>query len=154
MKLFILYLYIIIGSGILFVNLYNSIVDAPNWGRNIPDSLETAKNYFQQKTPADFFKITGPLHHLIGLAVIIFLWNPYPQTRGYIISAFILFVLADVFTVLYFFPRNDILFGQKPVDPKIALQTWKEWSHMNWIRSLILLSGVVISCISLYKIYR
>lgn len=49
MKPFILFIYIIIGSGILFVNIYNSLIDAPNWGRSIPSSLETARHYFQQK---------------------------------------------------------------------------------------------------------
>ncbi|ASK30678.1 hypothetical protein CEY12_11380 [Chryseobacterium sp. T16E-39] len=154
MRPLILFVYIIIGSGILFVNIYNSLIDAPNWGRNIPDSLETARNYFQQKTPGDFFKIVGMSYHLIGLVTIILLWNSYPQVKGYMIPAFVLFILADVLTVVYFFPRNSILFEQKPIDIKAAVQAWKEWSRMNWIRSLLLLTGIVLSCIALHRTYR
>ena len=154
MRPFILFMYIVIGSGILFINIYNSVVDAPNWGRDIPNSIETARNYFLKKTPGDFFKIIGPFYYLIGLVTIILLWNSYPQVRAYIISAFVLFILADILTVTYFFPRNSILFEQKPINPETAIQAWKEWSRMNWVRSLLLLIGVILACITLHKTYR
>jgi hypothetical protein len=149
----ILFLYIIIGSGILFVNIYNSAIDAPNWGRDIPNSLETARNYFLKKTPGDFFKIVGRFYHILGLTTIILFWNFHPQARWYLASSFILFVLADVLTVTYFFPRNEILFIQKSLDLEAAMQAWKEWSHMNWIRSLLLFTGIILSCIALHKTY-
>lgn len=154
MRPFILFIYIIIGSGILFVNIYNSLIDAPNWGKNIPNSLETAKSYFQQKTPGDFFKIFGSLHHILGLVTIILFWGFHPQVKWSLISSFILFILADILTVIYFFPRNEILFTQKLIDIQSATQAWEEWSRMNWVRSLLLLAGVIFSCIALHKMYK
>ncbi|TJY64014.1 hypothetical protein FAZ19_17325 [Sphingobacterium alkalisoli] len=70
-KIFVLHIAIVISSGLLFVNLYNSIVDAPNWGHQLPKSIDVARNYFTFKTPADFFKFTGPLQHIIGINCII-----------------------------------------------------------------------------------
>jgi hypothetical protein len=54
-KISILFLAIIANSGLLFVNVYNSMVDVPNWGVNIPASIDIARNYFITKSPADFF---------------------------------------------------------------------------------------------------
>lgn len=143
----ILFIYIILGSGVLSVNIYNSVVDARNWGSNIPGSIEAARNYFSEATPASFFKYAGAALHVIGLLALILLWKSNPATRWYLVTAFVLFIMVDVLTVVWFFPRNDLMFRDASLsDIQTLKQAWTEWNTMNWIRSLIALAGVVCTC--------
>ena len=148
----ILYTYIIMGSGILFANVYNSIVDASIWGSDIPYSIETARNYFKQITPSDFYRIFGTILHPLSFMALFSCWKPYPKTRWYLGVAIVLYFLVDAFTVLYFFPRNDIMFRNRPLtDIQTIKHAWQQWNAMNWLRSFIALAGVVCSCMALHK---
>ena len=150
-----LYCYLLLGSGILFVNVYSSIIDAKIWGSEIPRSIEMARSYFQYTTPADFFKFLGAVTHIVGLLAIILLWKYVPGTRMFLIAAFLLFIAIDIFTLTYFIPRNEIMFQKMPMPDKESLsRVWREWSYMNWFRSLIALAGVAAICVSIHKIYK
>jgi hypothetical protein len=97
-KVIVLFLAIIVNSGLLFVNIYNSLVDAPNWGANIPSSIETARNYYTTKNPADFFKIFGIVIHILGINCVIGFWKTDKQIRLYNISALALILIIDLLT--------------------------------------------------------
>ena len=74
--------------------------------------------------------------------------------RLYLGIAFVLYVVADVFTFAYFYPRNEIMFKTAQLtDVDTLKRTWSEWSAMNWIRSLVMLAGLLFSFLSLHKIY-
>ena len=45
-RLILLGLSAAVAAGILFVNLYNSLIDAPNWGADLPNSVLAARQYF------------------------------------------------------------------------------------------------------------
>ena len=49
-------------AGLTLTNIYNSIVDAPAWGNQIPASLETARTYYRSSNPGDFFRIFAHVH--------------------------------------------------------------------------------------------
>ena len=51
MKNIIVFLSISIASGILFVNLYTSLIDAKSWGTDIPNSIAAAREYFKAVNP-------------------------------------------------------------------------------------------------------
>lgn len=149
----LLYTNIILGSGVLFVNIYNSVIDSAIWGSDMPGSIEVARNYFNKKTPGDFFKLFGTALHLVGLIAVVWLWVPAPGTRWYLVTAFLLFVMMDVFTIAYFFPRNDIMFKREPEDSESVRKAWRQWDSMNWLRSLIALAGVLCLCLALHQFY-
>src|SRR6266446_4983838 len=72
----------------------------------------------------------------------------------FVSSALVLYVLTDVMTFAYFYPRNEIMFRAAQLnDVTLLRETWASWSAMNWVRSSILLAGVILSCVSLHKIY-
>jgi len=76
------------------------------------------------------------------------------SVRYYLGIAFVLFVLADVMTFGYFYPRNEILFTTASLTDVATLEkVWSEWNAMNWVRSLFILVGVGFSFWSLHKIY-
>jgi hypothetical protein len=125
-----------LASGLLFVNIYSSIVDAPNWGASLPDSLLTTREYFSVANPGNFFRIFSPLNQVIALVVVLFCWKSH---RYLALASLAAAVLLDVLTFGYFYPRNEIMFVAV-MDEDAARVAWQEWSTMNWFRSAL---GVV-----------
>lgn len=153
MKQVALFASITIASGLLFANIYTSMVDARSWGNEIPASIATAREYFKVVTPANFFRVFSPLNQVLALASLILFWRSSPSIRMCLAGALVLYVLTDAITFAYFYPRNDIMFEASLNDVAALRQAWASWSAMNWVRSSILLAGVVLSCLSLHKIY-
>jgi hypothetical protein len=154
MKYFILFLSIGIASGILLVNVYTSVVDAKSWGSNIPNSIASARDYYKSVNAGDFFRIVSPVNQVLALVVLLLFWKAFPSVRLYLGAALVLYVLGDILTFAYFYPRNDIMFRTaRLTDVDTLRKTLSEWRNMNWIRSLIILAGLFFSCLSLHKIY-
>jgi hypothetical protein len=62
-------------AGMLFVNVYTSIVDAPNWGRDIPASIEATRNYFVVANPGTFFRLAAPINQVVTLIALVACWT-------------------------------------------------------------------------------
>jgi hypothetical protein len=152
MKIVIVYLSLVIAGGILLTNIYTSIVDARSWGADIPNSIETARQYYKATNPGDFFRIFSPLNQLLALAAIIVFWKRSRKARALLITAFILYVIAEGMTFGYFYPRNAIMF-EKPLDVAAVKAAWQEWDSMNWVRSLLIATGVGCTVMALHRIY-
>lgn len=152
-KKIILFLSMTVASGALFINVYNSVVDAVAWGHHIPESLYTARKYYEVTTPATFLRVFSPLNQVLALLAIILFWKSVPSVRKYLIAALIMYAATDVLTFGYFYPRISIMFEGISSNEAFT-QAWREWSSMNWIRSAVLLMGVVFSGLSLHKIYQ
>jgi Domain of unknown function (DUF1772) len=154
MKSIILFGSISLASGLLFVNLYTSLIDSKSWASDIPNSIATTREYFKTVNPGNFFRIFSPICQVLGLLVLILFWKSSPSIRLCLGAAFILYVLGDVLTFAYFYPRNDILWKTTPLtDIDLLRKTVSEWRMMNWIRSLIIVAGLFFSFLSLHKIY-
>ena len=154
MKNIILFLSIAIASGTLFVNIYNSFVDVKAWGSDIPNSIATTRVYYKASNPGNFFRLFSPFNQILALIVLVLFWKAFPGARLYLGAALILYVLGDVLTFAYFYPRNDIMWKTAQLsDTGLLSKTWSEWSTMNWVRSLIVLAGLCCSFFSLHKIY-
>jgi Domain of unknown function (DUF1772) len=154
MKNLILFLSISLTSGLLLVNIYTSLIDAKSWGSNIPNSIGAAREYYKTVNPGNFFRLFSPVNQVLALLVLIVFWKSSPSIRMYLGAVFVLYVLTDVLTFAFFYPRNDIMFRAAPLtDVDVLKKVWSEWNMMNWIRSLILLTGLSFSFLSLHKIY-
>ena len=154
MKQLILFASIALASGLLFTNIYNSMVDTKSWGADIPHSIETARKYFKTVNPGNFFRIFSPVNQVLGLLVLILFWKVSSTVRIYLAIALAFYVLGDVFTFAYFYPRNEIMFksAQLP-DIDTIKKAWTGWNSMNWLRSLIVFVGLLFSFLALHKIY-
>lgn len=153
MKQFFLFASIALASGLLFVNVYNSMIDATSWGTDIPKSIETAREYFKTVNPGNFFRVFSPVNQVLGLLALILFWKVSTTVRIYLGIALVLYVLGDVFTFAYFYPRNDIMFKNPVTDIDTIRQAWTGWNSMNWLRSFIVLTGLIFSFLALRKIY-
>ena len=154
MKLLLLFAYITLASGLLFANIYTSLVDAKSWGANIPQSIETARDYFKTVNPGIFFRMISPSNQVVALLVLILFWKVSAAVRIYLGMALALYVCVDVFTFAYFYPRNKIMFDTTPLpDIDTLKNALTGWRTMNWVRSFILFAGLVFSFLGLHKIY-
>lgn len=153
MKNLILFTSIAFASGLLFTNVYNSLIDAKSWGADIPRSIETAREYFKHVNPGNFFRLFSPVNQVLGLLALVLFWKSFPGARIYLGMALGLYVLCDVFTFAYFYPRNNIMFTSPMTDMEAVKKAWQGWNSMNWLRSFILFAGLICSFLALHKIY-
>ena len=154
MKKIILFASITLASGLLFANLYTSLIDSKAWGTDMPNSIAVAREYFKTVNPGNFFRMFSPVNQLLGIIVLILFWKASPSIRLCLGAALVLYLLAEGLTFGYFFPRNDIMFRDASLsDTDLLRKTLTEWTRMNWVRSTILLVGVFFSFLSLHKIY-
>jgi hypothetical protein len=140
-RLILLALSAAVAAGILFVNLYTSIVDAPNWGADLPNSIIVTREYFAAANPGTFFRIMSPLNQVLALIVVIICWK---KNRYLALTSLAVAVLIDVFTFGYFYPRNDIMFVL-PINQDAIREAWQQWSTMNWLRSAVCMINVVLA---------
>lgn len=154
MRKIILMAAIAFASGILFVNIFNSIVIAVAYESNIPDSIIATREFFRTVNPGNFFQIFAPLTQVFALLSLIVFWKKVPAARLFLGIAFLCYLSADLFSFLYFHPRNDIMFVVEPLpDTETLKKLASEWSAMNWLRSFIVFVGVIFSFLSLDKVY-
>jgi hypothetical protein len=154
MKTIILFASVIIASGILLVNLYTSLIDVKSWGSDVPNSIAAAREYYKIVNPGNFFRIFSPVNQILSLLVLILFWKASPAVRMCFGAAFVLYLLGDVLTFAYFYPRNDIMFKTaRLTDIDLLKRTVSEWYLMNWIRSAIILTGIIFSFLALHKVY-
>ena len=154
MKKIILFVSISLASGLLFTNLFTSLIDAKSWGCEIPDSIAVAREYFKNVDPGNFFRLFSPINQALALVVLVLFWKASPAIRLGLAFALVCYVSAEAMTFKYFFPRNDILFRDaRLTDVDLLKKTWSEWNNMNWVRTAILVIGVFFSSFSLHKIY-
>ena len=153
MRQVIIFTAIVVTGAVLGANVYNSVVDVPNWGAQIPGSLETARRYFGVRNPGTFFRVASPLSQVLSLLVLIVAWRLGGPTRWLAALALGFGVLGDVLTFAYFYPRNDVMFVQ-PVDVQAMTQSWIGWNRMNHVRNLVVLAGLVCQLSLLWRVAR
>ncbi|HYU97761.1 MAG TPA: hypothetical protein VE977_02990, partial [Pyrinomonadaceae bacterium] len=81
MRKIALFASISIASGLMFANVYTSLVDAKSWGSDIPASIAAAREYFKTVSPANFFRIFSPLNQMLALAVLVLFWKSSSPIR-------------------------------------------------------------------------
>lgn len=154
MKKAILFTSAALASGVLFANIFNSMVISDAAKSEIPNSIIAARDYFKTVNPGDFFKIFSPLTQVFTILALILFWKAGKSVRIFLGVALLCYILGDVFAFTYFHPRNDIIYLSQPIpDSETLTRLSSEWSRMNWVRSFVLLVGVVFSFLAIDKVY-
>lgn len=154
MKKVILFTSIALASGVLFANIYNSMVNAVATDSDIPNSIIAAREYFKTVNPGDFFKIFSPATQIFTLISLILFWKSAKSLRVFLGIALLCYISGDIFAFTYFHPRNDIMYLSQPIpDTKTLKIISSEWMSMNWVRSFVLFIGVVFSFLAVDKAY-
>jgi len=155
MKKSILFLSITCASGLTMVSIYNTIIDAQSWGSDIPTSIQTARDYYQHVDPRRFFSLAGPVNEALILLTLILFWKDSVKLRVCFGTALVLYAGIVILTLAYFVPRDLILFTWPIPDHLEEIRAASaQWSHMNWLRSLLGLGGVLFSFKGLDTYYK
>jgi uncharacterized membrane protein len=153
MKKFVLYIAVALSSGLFFANIYNSMVNAANWESNVPRSITAARDFFVVANPGTFFQLIDPATEIVILLALIVCWKQSTSIRINLAIAFLFFISSTVLTFTYFYPRNEIMFlSQQLADTETLQLAATEWGRMNWVRSLLMLAGVVCTFLALDKV--
>jgi hypothetical protein len=137
------------------VSIYNTIVDAESWGSNIPTSIQTARDYFQHVDPRRFFTVAGPVNLILIVLTLILFWKDSVKIRVYFATSLALYAAIVILTLVYFVPRDLMLFTSSIPDHIQEIRAAAaQWSHMNWLRSLLGLVGVLFSFRGLDTYYK
>lgn len=153
MKTRFLYASICTASGLLFVNIYTSLVDVHSWGSNISESIAIAREYFKTANPGNFFRIFSPFNQLLAIIVLILFWKAIPNIKLYLAFSLFMYIIGEAMTFGYFYPRNDVLFHTASLsDLELLNKTWSEWQMMNWVRTGVLFAGILSSLKALNKL--
>ena len=154
MKKAILFTSVALASGILFSNVFNSLVISDAARSDIPNSIVAAREYFKTVNPGDFFKIFSPLTQVFTLLSLILFWKAGKSVRLLLGIALLCSISGDILAFAYFHPRNDLMYLSQPILDTETLKTISsEWSSMNWVRSFVLLVGVIFSFLAVNQIY-
>lgn len=154
MKKAILFTSAALASGVLFANIFNSMVISDAAKSDIPNSIIAARDYFKTVNPGDFFKIFSPLTQVFTILALILFWKTGKSVRIFLGVALLCYILGDIFAFTYFHPRNEIIYLSQPIpDSETLTRLSSEWSRMNWVRSFVLLVGVVFSFLAIDKLY-
>lgn len=65
-------------SLLLGATVYESIVMAPNYEREVPASIEIARQFMTAVTPASYFRVLAPVTQLLLLLSVIVCWKTRP----------------------------------------------------------------------------
>ena len=154
MKKAIIYASVAFASGVLFANIFNSLVISEAAKSDIPNSIMAAREYFKTVDPGDFFKIFSPATQVLTLLSLILFWKTAKSVRIFLGIALLCYISGDIFAFTYFHPRSEIIYVSQPIpDAETLTKLSEEWSSMNWVRSFILFVGVVCSFLAIDKIY-
>ena len=126
--------------------IYESVVMAPNYERDIPTSMELARQFLKRTTPAHYFRIITPLTQLLLLASLLAAWQ-VPAARWRLVTALGVLVLLDVITFAFHYPRLAIMFKAPMAEDAGRLRrAAREWALGNLVRGL-LLAGALLSAL-------
>lgn len=104
-----LMLSILSSAALLGGNLFDMLVNEPNLVRGFPASLDLIRRYWVHKNPGDFFRALTPIFSLSTLTALVIFWPITYGRRYLLLGALASILLTQLITVVYFFPRNEII---------------------------------------------
>jgi hypothetical protein len=123
---------------LLGATIYESVVMAPNYERDIPTSIDLARQFLKRTTPAHYFRLITPLTQLLLLAALVASWQ-IAAARWRLSAAFGIVVLIDVITFTFHYPRLAVMFkAPMAEDPARMRRAAREWALGNVVRAVLL----------------
>ena len=120
----------------------------PNIFGDAPASLDRAREFLVAGGPSDYFPPLGASVVLTAIAAVVLTWR-VRRLRWWVLVAAGVFVACEfLFSVLFFWPRNDIMFVDPPGThtPEYLRQVAQEFVAGHWVR---LAGGAVTSALAL-----
>jgi hypothetical protein len=122
--------------------LVETVVIYPNVFHDPPASLTGSVEFFTVTGPADLFPPMGAATVVAAGVTLVLLWRSRPA-RWWIGASLVTLVLGEfLFSVLFFWPRNEIMFDEGPAVHSVEFlrRTATEFETGHWVR--LAMSGV------------
>jgi hypothetical protein len=105
----------------------------PNVFSDPPASLELAMDIMSVSGPHDFFPPLGLLSWVLGAGVLVLCWR-VKAARWWILFSLLMIVCEGVASMLYFWPRNEIMFVEGPEvhSAEYLKQVAREFETWHW----------------------
>jgi hypothetical protein len=105
----------------------------PNVFADPPASLELAMEFISVSAPNDFFPPLGFLSWVLGAGALVVCW-PVKAARWWILFSLAMIVCEGVVSMLYFWPRNEIMFveGSEVHSAEYLKQVAREFETWHW----------------------
>jgi hypothetical protein len=111
--------------------------------------------YATVRGPDDFFPPLGLVSWITGIGSLLLAWRVKPA-RYWILGSVIVMVCEGLFSMVFFWPRNTIMFTEGTAVHSVAFlkQTAREFEVGHWIRFALGLAAAVTSFMGFLKFYR
>jgi hypothetical protein len=114
----------------------------PNIFYNPPDSFRAGLEFMKVRTPHDFYPPLGFCTWLLGGASLVAAW-PVRRARRWIVLSLAMIVAEGLFSRVFFWPRNAVMFIEGPALHSAAFlrQTAEEFQRLHWWRVAFNVAG-------------
>jgi hypothetical protein len=105
----------------------------PNVFSDPPASLELAMDFMSVSGPSDFFPPLGFLSWVLGAGALVLCWR-VQAARWWILFSLLMIVCEGLASILYFWPRNEIMFVEGPEahSAEYLKQVAREFETWHW----------------------
>jgi hypothetical protein len=136
---------------LLGATAYETVVMAPNYERDIPASIDLARQFLRRVTPARYFRILSPLTQLLLVASVLLCWGT--DARWWLLTALGALAAADVITFTFHYPRLSIMFKEPiPHDPVRLRRAAREWAVGNLVRGALLVGAFLSALLAVTRL--
>jgi hypothetical protein len=125
---------------LLGANLFEAVVDVPNWSR--PGGVAAYRSFITARNAGHFYRVLSPVSIVLLAAALVTGWG-HAERDVLVATALGAGVLAEVFTVVYFFPRNArLFFSTEPPSAADQIRLVSEWGRANLLRCAVVALGL------------
>jgi hypothetical protein len=105
----------------------------PNVFADPPGSLEVTMDFLSVTGPSDFFPPLGFASWVLGAGALVLSW-PVRTARWWIAFSLLMIVCEGIASMLYFWPRNEIMFVEGPEvhSAEYLEQVAREFEAWHW----------------------
>ncbi|GGS34156.1 DUF1772 domain-containing protein [Actinokineospora fastidiosa] len=135
--------------------LVETIVIYPNVFHDPPASLASAVDFFTVTGPADLFPPLGAATGIAALAALALAWRT--RARLWFAAALLCLVVGEfLFSMLFFWPRNDIMFeeGLAVHTAEVLRRTAVEFETGHWVRLAMSAVTATLGFVGLLRLWR
>ncbi len=128
----------------------------PNVFADPPASLELATDFMSVSAPNDFFPPLGFLSWVLGAGALVLGWR-VKAARWWILFSLAMIVCEGVASMLYFWPRNEIMFveGSEVHSAEYLKQIAREFETWHWrSRMGFNTAAAVAAFVGFLRLYR
>ena len=127
----------------------------PNIFHNAPERFGIALQFMSVIGPAQYFRPFGMASVVLGVVAVLASWR-IPSVRWWVVASLLMIVCEGVFSMLYFWPRNTILFveGAAVHSVEALRQTSLEFQLWHWSRLAFNAASAVFIFIGFLRFYR